>query len=405
MLNFDNLGIILFILPVYQMMFYSVQLFTLRKGNGAPRRPLGFLMLLMLLYLIVNSSRYLGYADLYKYLYTLQLPMLLAVIPAYQLYLRAVSNARGRVFPKPPLVYFLPSVFMLMLNIAAFVNKGPGLAGFSLSAENFLSTNNNAALSFASLVFLLGNIGFVAMQLLFTSFHYFKMVRELKQIRETNSAYLPHFQTLWSHIILFSIVGFVLVSSLMNLATPAYNHLLSLVFNAGLLAMGGLAGYFSLKQDRLYTEVASVTTVEQKANKSGNMPEEPASKSENKHTEGLSSADASEIVSRLQQHLATDKPFLNSNLRAVDLAKSIGTTNQKLTYVVNNIMETNFYGIINKYRVLEAKELLRRPENQHFNIDAISEMVGFQSKSSFNGCFKKMTGCTPSEFRKYGGKR
>ena len=88
----------------------------------------------------------------------------------------------------------------------------------------------------------------------------------------------------------------------------------------------------------------------------------------------------------------------------MDIARKIGTSKQKLTYVINNVMGTNFYGIINKYRVLEAKELLKRPENQNYNIDAISQMVGFQSKSSFNGCFRKITGLTPSEFRKNNGK-
>jgi len=56
--------------------------------------------------------------------------------------------------------------------------------------------------------------------------------------------------------------------------------------------------------------------------------------------------------------------------------------------------------MINKYRVLEAKELLKRPENQNYTIDVISQMAGFKSKSSFNACFKKLTRNTPSEFRK-----
>ena len=66
-------------------------------------------------------------------------------------------------------------------------------------------------------------------------------------------------------------------------------------------------------------------------------------------------------------------------------------------------MDTNFYGLINKHRIIEAKSLLKKPENRAYNIDTIMEMVGFQSKSSFNGCFKKMTGKTPSEFRKQSG--
>ena len=63
-------------------------------------------------------------------------------------------------------------------------------------------------------------------------------------------------------------------------------------------------------------------------------------------------------------------------------------------------MNTNFYGLINKYRIIEATELLNTDEYFNYKIEAISQMVGFQSKSSFNACFKKIIGETPSEFRK-----
>jgi len=68
MLNISTLNIIFFILPVYQLLYYAVQLFTLRKRNNPSRVPLGFLMLLMLLYLVINAITYLAYTDVSKYL-------------------------------------------------------------------------------------------------------------------------------------------------------------------------------------------------------------------------------------------------------------------------------------------------------------------------------------------------
>ena len=404
MLNLDNLNIILFILPVYQMMFYAVQLITLRKRNDPSRRPLGFLMLLMLLYLVINATMYLGYFYLFKYLYMIQLPILLAIIPTYYLYLHAISNSSVGMFSKHPLVYYLPSIFMLLLNVVAFINMSPVQTDFFLSSGGSLSTNKDNAISFAVLVFLLGNAGFIATQVIITPFHYIRMMHKLINVRKNNTTYLPHFQTLWSNVILFSVISFVVLGSLMNFLTPAFNHILSAIFNIGILISGGLAGYFSLKQDKLYIDVASVETEEFKVNDTADIPYNAIHKADNKHAETVSHEEARNIISRLQHHLANDKPYLNGKLGAMDLARKIGTSKQKLTYVINNVMGTNFYGIINKYRVLEAKELLKLPENQNYNIDAISQMVGFQSKSSFNGCFRKITGLTPSEFRKNNGK-
>ncbi len=161
MLNFDNLNIILFILPIYQMMFYAVQLITLRKNNDPSRRPLGILMLLMMLYLVVNASRYLGYDYLYSFIFTMQLPLLLGIIPTYYLYLRALSNSSDGIFSKHPIIFYLPAIFIFVLNVAAFINLKPDQAHTFLSSEVLFSGNIENTMSFAVIVFLLGNAGFI----------------------------------------------------------------------------------------------------------------------------------------------------------------------------------------------------------------------------------------------------
>ena len=110
--------------------------------------------------------------------------------------------------------------------------------------------------------------------------------------------------------------------------------------------------------------------------------------------------EAKKIMTDLEHLLANDKPYLDSKLRVMDVARKIETSKHKLTYVINQDMGTNFYGLINKNRVLEAKRLLKEPKNQKYTLEVIAEMAGFQSKSSFNGCFKKITGVTPSTYRK-----
>ena len=63
-------------------------------------------------------------------------------------------------------------------------------------------------------------------------------------------------------------------------------------------------------------------------------------------------------------------------------------------------MNQNFFDFINGYRIKEAKRLLVDPKGELLTILAIAEEVGFNSKSSFNTAFKKITGMTPTEYKK-----
>jgi len=54
----------------------------------------------------------------------------------------------------------------------------------------------------------------------------------------------------------------------------------------------------------------------------------------------------------------------------------------------------------NQYRVEAAKELLLKPDLEHYSITSIGYQAGFNSKSTFYTAFKKFTNTTPGKFRK-----
>jgi AraC-like DNA-binding protein len=68
--------------------------------------------------------------------------------------------------------------------------------------------------------------------------------------------------------------------------------------------------------------------------------------------------------------------------------------------VINENLGSNFYNLINKYRINEAQGLILSPEKSKLKLEAIAYDVGFKSKSTFNEAFKRNTGLTPSQFRK-----
>ncbi len=401
MLNSFHLSIILFLLPAYQMSFFAVQLLSFNSKKDPSRKPLGFLMLFMLLYILINISKYLGYLDAYKYLYFFQLPVLLTIIPTYCRYLWAISGSSGRITSKPLLLCYLPALLILLLNLFAFFTYGTEAYTLFLYPEQAPQISDKSGVNLIFITFLLGNAVLIAFQIIMATYQFRKHMQHVQAKRKEESSFLPYFETGWAYFIFASIICFVIANSLMNYLVPEYSTLTAAVFNVIILISGSLAGYFSLKQDKLYTEVASLKPgqiLKEVDKNEGN--EKSVSSKKMKIPDNMSKKEAKEIIEKLLHHLTTDKPHLNIKLRLIDISRSLDISKHKLTYVINHEMDSSFYGIINEYRVMEAKMLLKHPKYKKYKIETIAEMSGFQSKSTFNGCFKTITEVTPSAYRK-----
>ena len=95
------------------------------------------------------------------------------------------------------------------------------------------------------------------------------------------------------------------------------------------------------------------------------------------------------------------KQYFSDNLASLsDLAKRIGESPHHVSQVINEKLNKSFFELLAAYRVEEAKRILLNDKKDKLTIEEISEMVGYNSKTAFNNVFKKLTGKTPSEFRK-----
>ncbi|GAB2780343.1 AraC-like DNA-binding protein [Hymenobacter luteus] len=100
---------------------------------------------------------------------------------------------------------------------------------------------------------------------------------------------------------------------------------------------------------------------------------------------------------RLNQHMATHRPYLAPELTLGELAAQLQTNTSWLSRVINSGCGQNFNDYINEYRVREAERRLRDPQFRHYTLLAIALESGFNSKSTFNRVFRKLRGATPSE--------
>ncbi|MEQ8392721.1 MAG: helix-turn-helix domain-containing protein, partial [Thalassospira sp.] len=83
--------------------------------------------------------------------------------------------------------------------------------------------------------------------------------------------------------------------------------------------------------------------------------------------------------------------------RSPKLASAVGATPNQLSYVLNQHLDKKFFDFINEARTREASRLL--VEDPDRTVLDIATSVGFNSKSTFNLAFKKITGKTPSAYR------
>ena len=113
----------------------------------------------------------------------------------------------------------------------------------------------------------------------------------------------------------------------------------------------------------------------------------------------LKEDEASRIMAHLQILTQDRKIFIDQTISIERLSVLLNTSRHILSQVINEKMGQSFYDYINSYRIEEAKSLLKEPERQNHKIAFIAYEAGFNSLSTFNDVFKKMTGLTPSQYR------
>jgi AraC-like DNA-binding protein len=106
------------------------------------------------------------------------------------------------------------------------------------------------------------------------------------------------------------------------------------------------------------------------------------------------------ILNSIVNEFEKQEYFADNLASLSDLARRTGESPHHVSQVINEKLEKNFFELLASYRIEKAKKLLLEDKKGRLTIEEISEMVGYNSKTAFNNSFKRLTGKTPSEFRK-----
>lgn len=119
-------------------------------------------------------------------------------------------------------------------------------------------------------------------------------------------------------------------------------------------------------------------------------------------TEPPSNLEEATVQARYQailQLMERDKPWLDPGFSLQDLSTRLATNQKYISQAINMFSETGFSGMMNRYRVNEARRLILegKPDT---SLNDIALEAGFTNRISFYRQFKEITGISPSEFLK-----
>ncbi len=339
---------------------------------------LQFYFAIMLLQLTLKVMDKLWLMDNWPFLYALShyLPLLYGPL----VYLLIKGFVERRHFNLKAILHFLPFIFVtLFIALAQFQ-----ILPFAI--DNILY-NPHVRLFFLSLSLTLYHfIAWRGWQKLRLSLQHYLSDSRLIQMSWLRSFVLLSF-------IVCSVV--VLAIYLLYLNYP-FGHEYRYGF-AGLTLFIYWISYSALKQPVIFSVIKGQAETDD-----NHFPKLVAHKPKKKYARStLNNNEKDRICETLHSLVKNDKIYLDTELTIDRLAEKVKCSRHSLSQVLNECMQQSFYEYINQYRVEEAKMLLTDESGKENKIASIGYDAGFNSLSTFNEVFKKLSGYTPSQYRRY----
>ena len=189
--------------------------------------------------------------------------------------------------------------------------------------------------------------------------------------------------------------GSLLIDRLTTIHIPQYGGFIAHISTCIFIF---LMGYFGLNQPSVFNTHPNVlldSDSHRSRSKQDNENEFPKYKKSGLDLEGSKS-----IQKALLYSMKTERPYLEKELTLYNLAEQLGVQSNHLSQVINSLEGKNFFDFVNTYRVETAKAKIRKGGCQKLTLLGIAFDSGFNSKASFNRAFKKVTGQTPTEYRR-----
>lgn len=232
----------------------------------------------------------------------------------------------------------------------------------------------------------------VLLALVFNIFYWFNIKKKIKQYFENIELNYSTDQNIKYLNVIMMVLGICLFFWTIIVLTDIYstysevpinyttNLLIDIVWVVFSIVVY-LLGYFAIKQPEIFRMAV--------------IEEEPKLEVDRAKT---NTEDLKEQKNALHKLMTQEQIYLNPELSLPELAAKMNTSVHSLSKTINAGYSKNFRDFVNHYRVKDFIERAQDEKYMNQTYLAIALAVGFNSKSSFNRSFKKVTNKSPREY-------
>lgn len=359
-------------------------LFFFRKNNSLANRLLALLILLPVFPILSNYIFYIGYLSSFPgWLFFTQILFSLFG-PIFLFYCLEVTGRQFK-FSKDKLLHLIPCLFVILLWIKYILSDE--LAHQKLIDSFVLGDEGSAELIVASagplfvvLVYIILSAKIVyrhriAFKEVFTNIEGLKVnyIREFINVIILGMVILAIVYK-FNPVLYVNIVWIPIVSNLM------YFYIIYKSYNCGVI--------FSEKDykefQKLYIPLNQYMEDSRAKKYAGST---------------LSEFKVREYAYILNTGFENEQWYLDPELNLSVVSEKSGIAAHYISQTINQCFDKNFFDYVNAYRVAELKSKLKNPDFDHFKLEELAYMCGFNSKAAYQRAFKKHTKMTPTEYK------
>lgn len=389
-----------YVILVYQSFLFSLLLYYYGKWTQSkPKRYLSLFMLFSGIVFMAFMFRQTGRPILGDFFLLILPGGFLFLMPLIYFYFRSLVSADFKV-NRAELLHFAPAIFIEIFN--AF-----------LVFMNYSDLRHDLNASVKPLYFKQISMLLLLIQFFFYTYKVLGLLIRNKEVIYRCFVYPRQSKIKWLVLLSLSFGLYSLVLSLMVIddALPLGLDRAgeSLPYSVVFIALTMFIGVCGISQQELKISVSRLMLIEPLKQETPEITiNEPVTShisngngngNGNGHSQQLSEKKKEELISQIET-IMSEKAYRDPHCSIDVIAKKIGSNSKYVSQVINDKLGCSFTNYVNDLRIREAQQILSERKSERYSIEGVGNMVGFQSKSTFNSQFKKFTGMTPTEFLK-----